>query len=276
MALVSKKNLQSVVAIGQRASQKEIERTGELMCATATGFLYGYPISGKRDDAKAGYRLWLVTCKHVIESARYSGSEDIMVRMNKSTHHGMQTFKIPLQKGLGPEWTLHPRADVAVIATSWSDLESKGVQWETFAARLNSLSQEEAASAGTSEGDEVFILGFPIGWRRGRQDYPIVRHGVLAQVQGWLNKEHDTFLVDGSGFPGNSGGPVISKPQSAVIGRALTVTDAWLMGMVSERRISPISSGEFGFAETADIIEVVPVDYIDATIQLAMQEENLE
>lgn len=279
MALIPDKYLQAVVAVGVKATPKLPMEFGQPMEATATGFLYGYPRSGDRNDQTTGFSLWLVTCKHVIQDAIDCNHEEVMVRFNKASNAGMQTFRIPLRQDGGPGWTFHPKADVAVIPTSWPDLESKGVQWETFAAGRNTLSSEDAAKAGLSEGDDVFVVGFPTGWRAGRQDYPIVRHGVLAQIQGWLNDDHATFLVDGSGFPGNSGGPVVTRPQSIAITGTQLLSAAWLVGMVSERRFSPISSDPYSdvnwqLKETADLIEVVPMNAIDETIVSEIQRED--
>ena len=237
------------------------------MIQVATGFLYAYPTSeGQADD---GFKLWLVTCKHVIQTTTEKNLNEIMVRLNKSGNRGKQTFRLSHRQGEGSGWTLHQEADVAVIPISWSVLDSREVQWETFGAGRNAMRREEAVKFGLSEGDEVFVLGFPIGWRSGRQDYPIVRHGMLAQIQGWLRKEHDTFLVDGSGFPGNSGGPIITKPQFGAIEGTKNVLGSWLLGMVSERKISlsPV-------VETADLIESVSMDLIDETVRRAMQHEG--
>lgn len=236
------------------------------MCETAIGFLYAYPTSeGQPHD---GFRLWLVTCKHVILPVGEENPDEIMVRLNKSGNRGMQTFRISLRQDEGPEWTLHPEADAAVIPTSWPDLESKGVQWKTFAAGRNALKRKDAGEVGLSEGDEVFVLGVPTGWRASRPDHPIVRYGMLAQIQGWLREEHDTFLVDGSGFPGNSGGSVVTKPQFGAVEGTQNVPGAWLVWMVSERRLSHCP------VETADMIECVSMDLIDETVVLAMQSEG--
>lgn len=277
MALMPPKYLQSVVALGIKSSPQLMAKTGEPMEAIATGFLYGYPRSGTRSDETEGFALWLVTCKHVIQDVFNAGHDEVLVRFNKASNAGMQTFRIILHSDEGPAWTLHQKADVAVIPASWPDLESKGVQWETFATGRNALLRESQFLARLQEGDEVYIAGFPIGWRTGRQDYPIVRHGVLAQIQGWLNHDHDTFLVDGSGFPGNSGGPVVTKPQAiAVAGHQIQWSTSWLVGMVSERRFSKIDTNKYAeirieVEETADLIEVVPMDAIDEAISLAMQ-----
>lgn len=175
----------------------------------------------------------------------------------------MVMFTIPLQGQRNtPKWYLHPTRDIAVKQASWQDLEEKSVQWETFAAGRNAVTRRDAADQGLSEGETVYILGFPIGWREGTQDYPIVRHGILAQTRGWVKGDHETFLVDGSGFPGNSGGPVIvTTPQVNS-----------LIGMVTKRKLSPVLEGILN--ETADLIEVIPMEAINETIQFAMQLES--
>lgn len=280
MALLPPRYLHSVAAIGIESSREQLARTGELMEPRATAFLYAFPRSGHVSDQASGFRLWLVTCAHEIDDLAKHCSHDMLVRMNKSVSADMQTFRISLLDDGSPDWTRHPDLDVAAIPTSWQDLEAKGVRWETFAAGRNALTRGGALALGLSEGDEVYMAGFPEGWRTGKQDYPIVRHGVLAQVQGWLKGEHETFLVDGSGFPGNSGGPVVTKPHSVPISGTQAVPDSWLIGMVSERRFSPISS-EYSdryepdaFEETADLVEVVPMDAVDQVVQLAMEREQ--
>ena len=201
MALLPRKYLNAVVTIGIQSTPKQMKSTGQPMRKIATGFLYAYPKLGTTGKANAEFRLWLVTCKHVIEDVKKANKSEIMVRLNKSAQNEMQTYRICLQQGKSPDWVEHPTADVAVIPTSPGDLESKKLQWETFAAERNTLTREKVIEAGLSEGDEVFMIGFPTGWRPGSRDYPIVRHGMLAQVQGWFNEDHNTFLLDGSGFP---------------------------------------------------------------------------
>ena len=254
--------LEAVVSIGVQATPQEMEKTKEPMSKSATGFLYAYPELGKTGRDAADFRLWLVTCKHVIRGIREENANEIMVRLNKSRKKEMQTFRIYFQQDRGPNWFEHPKADIAVISVSPEELEKRGVQWATFAAGRDTLRREKVIEAGLSEGDEVLVLGFPVGWRLAKQDYPIVRHGLLAQVQGWFNEEHDTFLIDGSIFPGNSGGPVVTKPevrQDAYI----ALGRSGLIGMA------------LGFwpyqTENADLGVVVPMELIDETINNVQQ-----
>lgn len=247
-------HLQCVVSLAK--SIEDVHNIG-------TGFLYAFPRSGKLDGFTEEYNLWLVTCKHIIEGIRSGdGADEIIVQMNLANQQNKIKFRIPFrdQKGVST-WCLHSTKDIAVIRTSWQDFEEKNVQWELFAAGRNTVTRMDAARLRIGEGETVLILGFPRGWQEGRRNYPVVRHGILAQTQGWLNGEHETFLVDGSGFPGNSGGPVI----------VTTPLFNGLVGMVSNMKLSPLA---IGLNEAADLIEVIPVESINETIELAMKLES--
>ena len=119
------------------------------------------------------------------------------------------------------------------------------------------------------------MLGFPTGRRAGSQDYPITRQGVLAQIQGWFRADHDSFLLDGSGFPGNSGGPVVTKPQILSVNGSSPVTSSLLIGMVSERKLSSVvGNGAAMVQETADLVVVTPMDAINEAIEVRVIKEN--
>lgn len=81
------------------------------------------------------------------------------------------------------------------------------------------------------EGNEVFVLGFPLGLAGESRNYTIVRQGIVARIHDWYDDEAKVFLVDASIFPGNSGGPVLAKPTMHTYGKAITT--ATLIGMVS-------------------------------------------
>ena len=277
MASLPPNYLKTVVAIGKQSTPEEVQKTGRPVQSIATGFLYAYPIQGTMGKVHTDFRLWLVTCKHVLSKAKKANLGKIVVRLNRLEQRGTESFPIHLHQDGGSAWTEHPTADVAVISVLPQALESQELRWELFFAKLNALTREQVAEAELSEGDGVFMLGFPTGWVQGKQDYPVVRHAVLAQAQGWLNKEHDTFLLDGSGFPGNSGGPVVTAARPPFpIGKPSTAYLSSLIGMVTGRKLSgAVGSGEFeDVSETADLVVVTPMDAIDETIELAMSKPN--
>ena len=72
----------------------------------------------------------------------------------------------------------------------------------------------------------------------------------------------------------------MTKPQHMAVADTQLVPGPWLVGMVSERKFSripdePYAEIRVSLEETADLIEVVPMDTIDECVQLAMAEEAL-
>ncbi|MFA4907842.1 MAG: hypothetical protein WC602_06220 [archaeon] len=59
-----------------------------------------------------------------------------------------------------------------------------------------------------NEGDDVFILGFPLGVGVSARFSAVYRYGIIA-----LKEIEGNYLIDSNIFPGNSGGPVFMKPS---------------------------------------------------------------
>ena len=100
------------------------------------------------------------------------------------------------------------------------------------------------------------------------RDYPVVRSGRIAQITGYLegDPEHRTFMVDGSVFPGNSGGPVVIPEGTPSLNGQYRVTGtSVLIGMVSERTFSPLLIGR----ENADLVGVVTMESINEVVRQA-------
>src|SRR5215469_17169831 len=56
---------------------------------------------------------------------------------------------------------------------------------------------------------DVFFLSYQPGIRIDHRVSPIIRGGTISLIN-----EDNTFLIDGSSFPGNSGSPVFLKPSA--------------------------------------------------------------
>ena len=275
MTEVSSIFLQPVVRLSAGIYEDGAFTEGETTDVRATGFLYGYPGLAEHGFEDRQLRLWLVTCAHLIKRIKDSDEYNAMlVNMNKSGQYETTSFGISLFEPDEVEWFLHPFKDIAVIKGSPKILGGVDVEWEAYQFGTNALVKTEFIDKNIIEGEEVLMAGFPTGWREGRNDYPIVRHGVLAQIQGWLNGDHETFLVDGSGFPGNSGGPVLIRMAYFDREKRELVNMKSLIGMVFEAVTRPLSKESHSIAESADLVEVIPVDAIDETIQLAMKKES--
>ena len=115
-----------------------------------------------------------------------------------------------------------------------------------------------------NEGDAVFILGFPVGFYADVKNWPVVRQGVLAQIQPYLEGSARTFLIDGSVFGGNSGGPVVTVPQALAITGTQQFKSTALLGMVSGCQLNA------AVGENADLGIVVPLDTINEAVESAL------
>ena len=91
---------------------------------------------------------------------------------------------------------------------------------------------ERLAAEGVSEGDGVFVLGFPMGDVGGERNHAIVRGGTIARVRDALAGTTDTMLLDCFVFPGNSGGPVVLRPERTTIEGTPSPQRALLLGLV--------------------------------------------
>ena len=165
-----------------------------------------------------------------------------MVSLNRHHAHRSQLFKIRPE-----QWTLHPTADIAVTRMSPPQLEEFDVDYSAWAWGMTAIGREEFKQKGLHEGDEVLSVGFPIGFREENAEkpfslnFPLVRAGILAQIRGWLQNEHSTFLVDCPIFDGNSGGPICTVPSPVAIGNSQSQKQTWLIGVATRKLAAEVS-----------------------------------
>ena len=134
----------------------------------------------------------------------------------------------------------------------------------------------------SSEGDGIFVLGFPLGLAGKKRNYTIVRQGCIARIRDWLGGNSRTILIDATVFPGNSGGPVVTKPEIASIKGTKFNNSSRLIGMIS--RYLPYEDVAISaqtrkpriiFQENSGLATVVPVDVIQETVDLAVKKLRL-
>ena len=265
--------LNCVVAIGGIASvnapgaapRQEWQTTG-------TGFFYGYLVKDEADPKKREYEIYLVTARHVVENR---GNLKIRVNPQAAGKSG-QDFEIPTNPNPGEgTWFFHPdkTIDVAAVRVNFNELNKQGFAVDFFAADQHSLLRSQMQAEQTSAGDGIFVLGFPMNLAGQQRNYVIVRQGAIARISEMLDNASTTFMLDAFVFPGNSGGPIVTRPEAVAIDGTKAQNRASLIGVVIAARtyVDTAISQQTGkarvsFEENAGLAEVLPIDYVDATI----------
>ncbi|WP_338441210.1 serine protease [Synechococcus elongatus IITB4] len=217
MALIPPAFLNSVVCIGVQ-NPNEIQWIG-------TGFLVGWP-SGKDDNQ---YFTKLVTNKHVL-----ANKKDVIVRFNSKDGLRVLDYSISLTDDSHQIWTPHPNSqvDVAILPINPDVLNGDNAEFSFFEIDNCAMKVDEMKAQGVSEGDGVYILGFPLGIVSVDRKHVIARSGIVARIRDVLELGESSFLIDANIFPGNSGGPVILKPEISAIQGTQAVNRAALIGIV--------------------------------------------
>ena len=267
MALLPPDYLKTVLAIGTKA-EKDLTRW------TGTGFLYAVQLD---DDPSRGV-VFLVTNKHVVIPPSSSAPLDLYVRINREEDLGT------MELAVNPTtWRFHQSADVAVARINMEVVEGNNLSCKWF---NETVTPERAADIGVSEGDGIYVLGFPQGnIGTENRNFVIVRQGCIARVQDWLSEDRQNILIDAPVYPGNSGGPVVLKPESTAVQNTKSNNSAYLIGMVEsyipyqDIAISPQTGRpRVVFEENAGLANVIPgnviLEIIEETLAATKIEQN--
>ncbi|MGL1077541.1 S1 family peptidase [Vibrio parahaemolyticus] len=273
MALIPPFFLDCVVAIG--VPQQVVAPTAQINEPNwiGTGFLVGRPVQGTNP---VQYTTYLVTNKHVIQ-----GLNSVVLRFNNVNGTGTQDIPLVLQNNaFQPIWFGHPNpnVDVAVVSINPQALQQLGSRFSFFALDQVCTDTAGLRAIGASEGDFIYVLGFPMGQVTPQTNYVIARTGIVARIRDVLYGNHTNYLIDASVYPGNSGGPVVSKPEMVSIQGTQANSNASLIGMVKayipykDVAISQqTKQARVMFEENSGLALVETVDSIQQTIQIAHQ-----
>jgi len=231
-----------------------------------TGFLVAREV--KKDQVK----VFLCTNKHVLneEKALREKATKIVCHLNVKDKNGKivgRAYELPLKINGKRRWNEHPEKNVDVLVFDVTDLIVKVPEIEKKWATYSLFADPSVlAEQDITIGEEVMVIGYPLGFRQGKTNSPIVRQGIVASqigqrfVEEFVDKnkkqytrEYRGFLVDGGMVPGSSGSPVILKP---VTGRhvhgtiVMGTVQPYLLGIVAETRYAPIPAqkGAIGYA----------------------------
>ena len=262
MALIAQKYLDSVVGVGVGDDLASRQWVG-------TGFIYGQPVKQEGDDRT--YNIYFVTNKHVLE-----GNSVVWLKFNRSSGGvGSQDFRAPIIDSDGTElWSSHPTADVAAFAINIQMLRRTGHEPEVILSDQNTELIADLRERGASEGDGVFLLGFPMSLVGQNKQYAICRSGCLARIRDLYEGESDSFLIDTLVFPGGSGGPVFSVPTNAALTDTTPAPKSCLIGIVhgylSYRDVAISAQSNqprVVFEENSGLSNVYPVDIINEVVE---------
>lgn len=151
----------------------------------------------------------LVTAKHVVYSQKFGSflDENVFAFSNSKSGKLVQHSIKDLKKELNVNWIFHENKeiDVAIIPFPFNPEDEiiKAIPEDLFLP--DSYEIHEAL--------DVFFLSFQPGIEDTRKINPIVRTGIIS-----LMNDDKTFYIDGATFPGNSGGPVFTKPGNFISG----------------------------------------------------------
>ncbi len=270
MALIPPSFFDTVVAIGTTDSSG---RNGWI----GTGFIFGY-MHTRSEEGKT-YTCYLVTNKHVIKDR-----SSILLKFNPKTDQAATDFNIPLydvSSGM-PLFTGHVNAniDIAILEIDPIFLQTQGMKFDFFRSDENVKCINEMRDLIT-EGDFVYVLGFPMGILDKDRQYVFLRQGAISRIRDLYEGRSIDFVIDATVFPGNSGGPVILKPELSYIVGTKAPNSADLIGIItsyipySDTAISAQTGRpRITFEENSGLSVVLPTDYILETIEVDREKKK--
>ena len=266
MAIIPNGFSKAVVAIGVQENE-EISWCG-------TGFLVYRVINESRDLVPI-----LVTNKHVLE-----GRKEIVVRLKHKDSDAVADEKVPLYKGDEIMYKVHPdpNIDIAAMLLNGSYIMEKQIEFSGFNIdKDHTMTTRELKESGVEEGSLVYMLGFTMGLVNMDSTDPICRLGCIARMSSAQLLETKNILVDIQNFPGNSGSPIILRPEHMSIEGTPCLDKSLLVGIVHSyipyvEKLMNIQTGKIVEvrSENSGLAYVHHVEYIREVIDLLVKPYN--
>lgn len=279
MSLIPLHYLNSVVSI----EVANIDNKGHTqMRSIATGFLVGKPSGDRNEKNEVLYKLFIVTNRHVYQNQK-TFLREVFFRFNTQDDKS-HYFKVNLLKDDGnPLWLMHKneKVDLAILPINDEVINAAKIKYYFFHGE-DLFYAKDFGAKNISTGDGLFVLGFPMSIRGKARNFVIVRQGIIARVDEEV-LEDAFFYIDASAYPGNSGGPVIHKPEIVAITGTHSNSSAGLIGVISsgETYSDAAISQQTGepriiFTEQTGLVRVVPVELIFEIIDKIMSNPKVQ
>lgn len=264
MAIIPAFFMEATVALGVE------DRQGPAWCAT--GFVVGRYEATVDGDKR--YTTYLVTNRHVVQN-----STQMVMQVNSVT--GIKQYSITLTTPRQEVWySTHPEADVIAHSININPALEEGANIPFFHLDDHALTLQQMRDTGVCEGSLAYTLGFPVSIAKdfvnSAVKSPVCRMGCISRVENvYHGAKNKSFLIDAMTFPGNSGGPVISRPENISIIDTPHNGNANLIGIVSSylpyqellqstqtQRIRMVNE------ENSGLTVVIPVDCIKEVVEM--------
>lgn len=163
-----------------------------------TCFIVAKP--SQKDETFSFYVL--VTADHVLSEIK---GDKATIYLRKRVGDTFEKFphSINIRENGRPLWTKHPEEDIAAMYISLPVGVDISLLGTTMFANDDIFNEYEI-----HPGDELFCLGFPLGFESNDAGFPVLRGGKISTFPLVPMKKVRRFLFDFEVFPGNSGGPV--------------------------------------------------------------------
>ena len=192
--------------------------------------------------------------------------------MQKKGCNDLEEIDFPLlNEDKSPRYVLHDMddVDIAVLRINAQYIINNNLEFPYIDIDNNAMSSFELRNNGAEEGSIVYMLGFPMGLVNVSSNNPISRMGCISRMTEVQIIEQHNMLVDIQNFPGNSGSPIITRPEFIAVGDSSSLHKSVLVGIVysyipyqeslinsQTKQIVEIRS------ENSGIANVHPVEYI--------------
>jgi len=254
------------------------------------GFGTGFLVGRRVDTDKV--RIFLVTNKHVLheDPVFRERAAHIMCDINLRSPEGTligERITLGLRSRQGRKrWKEHPDDDVDVLALDVTDPVIKFPQAAArYAGYERFVDEQKLDEFDITIGEEVLIIGYPLGLGVGKINRPLVRQGIIAT---WIGdqitlptvdemrrpkaKTVRGFLVDGGVVPGSSGSPVVLKPAIGRVVKGVIQANRpappLLLGIVAETQLANVQTARGIVTSLADLGVVFDAETVKETVEL--------
>lgn len=267
MAILPQSFMEATVVLGIQTSPNPVTWF-------ATGFIVGR-YEGLNEKEQKVYTTYLITNKHVVKNRN-----EMHLQFNSATGTSLGT--VSLRNGMQLLFSEHPDPEVDIIAKKIdvNGAIKDGVIVSFFELDDQSLNKISMKNSGVTEGVLVYSLGFPVSLDNGFVDsiskLPVCRLGCISRIEHlYHNNDAKFFIIDATTFPGNSGSPVINRPEFITIEDTPTNSSANLIGIVSayipyREQLMSTQTQKIRMIneENSGLTIVYPVDYIIEVVEI--------